>query len=251
MRRWLAPAADLIFPAVCPVCARRSDDPVHRPFCAACWRALPLLPDPGCLVCGETFPGLQSGLPCDACRRRRPPYAYARAVAAYRDGMRTAIHALKYDRRPAVARPLALLLAEVGGRLLSRLGAPRAGVPRELVDAVIPIPLHRARLAERGFNQAELLAAPCARRWELPLLTRALVRAHSTRPQTELDPAARRVNVAGAFTVTRPREVAGRRLLVVDDVLTTGATVAAAARALRDAGAAVVGVLVLARVSVG
>lgn len=166
--------------------------------------------------------------------------------------MRAAIHALKYGGRPAVARPLATLLTDVGGR---RLPWPRdcgAGMsPRDLIDAIVPVPLHRARLAERGFNQAELLAAPCARQWELPFLTRALVRTRPTRPQTELDPAARRTNVAGAFAVARPREVAGRRLLVVDDVLTTGATAVAVARTLREGGAAAVGVLVLARVPPG
>lgn len=246
MRRWLDPLLDLLFPAVCPVCEARSDDPPHRPFCLACWRALPLLGGPECGVCGRPFVGLAGGLPCDACRREPPPYGWARAVAAYRDGMRAAIHALKYRGRVAVGRPLAALLAEAGAR---RLPLAPDGAPRDVLDAIVPMPLHGARLAERGFNQAELLAAACAGRWGLPLVSRALVRTRATRPQTELDEAARRANVAGAFTVARPREVAGRRVLLVDDVLTTGATVGAAARALREGGAAAVGVLVLARVA--
>ena len=251
MRRWLTPVLDLLFPAVCPVCQARSDDPRHRPFCAGCWADLPLLPEPGCPVCGQSFPGLGPGLACDACGRRPPPFGFVRAVAAYRDGMRAAIHALKYGGRRAVARPLARLLTEAGERRLPRPGGARAASPRDLVDAVVPVPLHRTRLAERGFNQAELLAAPCAREWGLPLLTRTLIRTRPTQPQTELDSAARRANVAGAFAVARPHEVAGRRLLVVDDVLTTGATAAAATRALREGGAAAVGVLVLARVPPG
>ncbi len=156
--------------------------------------------------------------------------------------MRAAIHALKYGGRTVVAGPLAGLLAEAGPRLLG-------GVPRERVDALVPVPLHRGRLAERGFNQAELLARPCARRWGMPVLSRALVRTRHTRPQAELEGAARHDNVAGAFAVVRSREVVGRRLLLIDDVLTTGATAAAAARALRYGGAAEVGVLVLARVA--
>jgi ComF family protein len=112
----------------------------------------------------------------------------------------------------------------------------------------VPVPLHPARLAERGFNQAEILAAPCAAAWGRPLLTGALVRTRATQPQTDLDAAARRANVAGAFAVRRPAAVASRRLLLVDDVLTTGATAWAAARALRAGGAASVAVLVLARV---
>ncbi len=239
---WLEPLLDLVFPAVCPACARRSDDRRHRPFCAACWDALPLLPDPGCPVCGEAWVGLPAGLRCDGCRREPPPFAFARAVAGYRDGMRAAIHALKFQRRTAVATPLAGLLAERGGALVA---AAVAGPP---LDAVVPVPLHPARLAERGFNQAELLAAHCARAWGRPLVTGALARVRPTRPQTELDAAARRANVSGAFAVRRPAAIAGRRLLLVDDVLTTGATVRAAAHALRAGGAATVGVLVLARV---
>jgi ComF family protein len=238
--RWVDPLLDLVFPAVCPVCATRSDDPVHRPFCGPCWAALPVGLGPGCSVCGEPFAGLAGALPCDACRRTPPPYAFARAVAQYRDGMREAIHAMKYRGRPVLATPLGRLLAEAGTRALP--------IPSGDWDGLVPVPLHPARLAERGFNQAELLAAPCAARWRLPVLGRALVRARPTLPQTDLDAAARRANVRDAFRVLHPSEVRGRRILLVDDVLTTGATAGAAARALRAAGATAVGVLTLARV---
>jgi ComF family protein len=166
---------------------------------------------------------------------------FARGIAPYRDGMREAIHALKYGRRPVLATPLGRLLAAVGPEV-----APVA--LRDWTDGLVPVPLHPARHAERGFNQAELLAVPCAARWRCRLVTRALVRVRATVPQADLDADARRANVRDAFAVVRPAEVRDRRLLLVDDVLTTGATVAAAARALRAAGAAAVGVLTLARV---
>lgn len=242
LARWFDPLLDLVFPAVCPICATRSDDPAHRPFCGPCWAALPVELGPGCSLCGEPFPGLGGVLACDTCRRTPPPYTFARAVGPYRDGMREAIHALKYGRRPVLATPLGRLLAEAGARALPT-------PPDAWADGLVPVPLHPARLAERGFNQAELLAVPCAARWRLPVLARALIRARPTLPQADLDAEARRANVRDAFRVPRSTDVRDRRLLLVDDVLTTGATVGAAARALRAAGAAAVGVLTLARVA--
>jgi ComF family protein len=155
--------------------------------------------------------------------------------------MRDAIHELKYSGRTVLATPLGRLLAEAGPEVV-----PVA--LDEWADALVPVPLHPARLAERGFNQAELLLAPCRSAWGLPVLGHALVRTRATLPQTDLDAEARRANVRDAFRVRRPAEVAGRRLLLVDDVLTTGATAGSAARALRAAGATAVGVLALARV---
>lgn len=242
LTRWLAPLGDLLFPAVCPVCEARADGEGPRPFCAPCWARLPLLDPPLCPVCGRPIAGLPEGVSCGACRHAPPPFAFARGVAAYRDGMRAAIHAFKYGRRVALAPPLGRLLAEAGLRILP-------GAPAALADALVPVPLHPGRLSERGFNQAELLAEVCAEAWRLPCWPRALVRARPTRPQAELNAAARRANVAGAFQVGQPARVDGRRLLLVDDVLTTGATVRAAAGALARAGAAAVGVLVLARVA--
>lgn len=119
------------------------------------------------------------------------------------------------------------------------------------VDVVIPVPLHPARLAARGYNQAALLGAAVAGELAVPLVARALSRTRATPPQARLDRAARLGNVAGAFRVRMPARVRGRRVLLIDDVSTTGATLAACAAALREAGAAEVTALVVARTEHG
>jgi ComF family protein len=151
--------------------------------------------------------------------------------------VREAIHALKFRGHRALARPLADLVAE----------APPPGLPVAGVDLLVPVPLHPQRRAQRGFNQAELLARRLARRWGKPHRADVLARVRLTRPQTELAPEERRANVRGAFLVRRPELVAGRHVLLVDDVLTTGATVEACVLALREAGAGPVGVVTVAR----
>ncbi len=189
-----------------------------------------------CLTCGlpMTVPGI-----CGACRRRQPPFAYARAAARYGEVVRETLHAFKFGGRRALAAPLAELLAELGPDSLPG-GAP---------DLIVPVPLHPRRERERGFNQALLLARRVGRAWSRPVRSDVLRRTAPTPPQTELGVDARRANVRGAFAVRRPELVADRHILIVDDVFTTGATVGECARCLRRAGAATVGVLTLARVA--
>ena len=150
---------------------------------------------------------------------------------------REALHAFKFGGRRGLAAPLGDLIAELG------LGALPGAAP----DLLVPVPLHRRRARERGYNQSALLAMRVARAWGLPVAHDALARIAPTRPQTELDAAARRGNVRGAFAARRPEAVAGRHVLLVDDVFTTGATAAECARCLVGAGAEAVGVLTLAR----
>lgn len=144
----------------------------------------------------------------------------------------------KFGRKTALARPLGDLLAEAGPM-----------VPTHTIDCLVPVPLHPSREAERGFNQALLLARELSRRWEIPVTEGVLKRARATPSQTELSAEARRANVRGAFVLHRPDRVAGAHLLLVDDILTTGATVAECCRVLLTAGGArTVGVLTVARV---
>ena len=234
----------LVFPTPCHVCQRPLDLARRSAFCGACWEALERMPQAGCDRCGWPFPasaaarGADRPL-CQRCRETRDDFAVARAALRYRDG--------------GVARA-AILLCKHGGRLglLHHLAALLAReAPADLMlpgwDLVVPVPLHWRRRWRRGFNQAEVLARAVGRRRGLPVERRCLVRVRATPPQ-QGDVAARRRNVRGAFAVRRAERIVGRRLLLVDDVFTTGATANACAATLLDAGAVAVGVLTLARV---
>jgi ComF family protein len=240
MHAWALAALDLVFPAVCPVCRARLGDGRRDPLCGVCWLGIARLGPPCCDRCGTAVgaldsPAAEPGGVCGRCRVEPPAWDWARAGAAYEGPIREAIHAFKFEGKPALARPLATLLLEQWG----------ADLPAGL-DALVPVPLARARQRERGFNQAGLLAERLGAALGVPVRSRWLARARATGPQTDLGAVERRANVRGAFAASTA--VAGRHLVVVDDVLTTGATAAECARALRAAGARRVGVLTVARV---
>ena len=248
-------ALDLVFPALCPVCQTLLGAGRRDPLCGTCWSAITRLGDPWCPVCGAASPTTrgvercESGewvtqpaawvasavSPCAACTATPPHYDYARSAAVYEGQLREALHALKFSGRRALAGPLGELAVE----------QCLASLP-DGIEALVPVPLARERERERGFNQAALLARRIGRRLEVPTRPRWLARIRPTRPQSDLSAVERRANVRGAFRAS-PR-VAGRHVLVVDDILTTGATLDACARALRDAGVLRVGVLTVARV---
>jgi ComF family protein len=173
---------------------------------------------------------------CALCRRGAFSFERARSFGWHEGALRGIIQQFKYrDMRP-LAKPLA-----------ARLSAILAGMDAGSLDLVLPVPLHRNRERLRGFNQAGSLAKHLAKQARMPLGGRDCVRVRDTRPQTGLRGAERRKNVRGAFAVPHPERVRGRRVLLVDDVLTTGATVDACARALKQAGAQSVWVVTLAR----
>ena len=233
-RPWVTAALDLVFPPLCPLCDRMLGAGRRDPLCGACWEGLERIAPPWCRCCGTPL-GIE-GL-CGACRIRRPRFAYARAALLYGDLVREAIHAFKFGGRGGLANPLGDLLAGLG---LSAL-------PGAAPDVLVPVPLHPRRARERGYNQALLLARRLERAWRVPVVADTLVRAVPTLPQADLDAAARRRNVRDAFAVRRPERITGRHVVLVDDVLTTGATAGECARTLYRAGAAAVGVLTVAR----
>jgi ComF family protein len=203
-----------------------------------------------CHRCGDSLDqppveGIDSSQLCRACRLAPPAFVRAVSFATYDGRMRDAIHALEYDRIHPVARRLGSMLAAAIAQL-------SLDVPDGLF--VVPVPLHRTKHRERGFNQARELAK-CAidalhkshPGWHLTLAPSTLMRLRSTESQAGLTPRQRRQNVRGAFKVSDPSAVHGKNILLIDDILTTGATARAAAQSLRRAGASAVYVATLAR----
>jgi ComF family protein len=247
-RSWLGGLLDLVFPALCPVCGTQLGAGRRDPLCGLCWERVERLTPPWCRICGLPFgrfagdraPADQDGLGhrCGECRRRSPAFSYARSATRYGDVVRDALHAFKFLGRRALAAPLGDLLADMG----------RQSLPVADPDLLIPVPLHPRRERERGFNQSLLLARRLGRAWTLPVRVDVLARTVATPPQTDLGAEARHANVRRAFALRRPELVAGRHVILVDDILTTGSTASACAARLREGGAATVGVVSVARV---
>lgn len=219
------------------------------PICDACWTEIPVHHGPVCQRCGDSLDhppieAIASSQLCRDCRLAPPPFTRAVSFGNYDGRMPAAIHALKYDRIHPSARRLGSMLAAAIAQLAS-------DAPADLL--VIPVPLDRAKHKQRGFNQVRALAQ-CAisalrkshPHWRLTLAPATLLRLRSTESQAGLTPRQRRHNVRGAFKVSDPSAVEGRHILLVDDILTTGATARAAAQSLINAGAAAVCVATLA-----
>ncbi|QFR33160.1 ComF family protein [Ancylobacter sp. TS-1] len=233
-------AVDFALPPLCMACRAAVEEPGC--LCARCWSRVGFIERPFCDRLGTPLPhemGEGDEVPVSAAALADPPaYARARAVALFGDVARDLIHALKYADRLDIAAPMARMMARAGADILTD------------AQALVPVPLHGFRLWRRRFNQSAALAQAIGRTAGVPVRPGWLARRRATLPQVGLDRAGRARNVAGAFAVPEGAraELAGRRVVLVDDVLTTGATIDACAKALARAGAARVDVLVFARV---
>jgi ComF family protein len=231
---------DFFLPPKCLLCGETPGSQLQDRPCPVCLSRIKFFSSPRCPRCGIGFvsPSERDHL-CSGCLTEEPYFARARAVCLYEGLIVETICRFKYGGVTRLARPL--------GSFLTEYRDPE--FPFTDFDLILPVPLHSQRLRERGFNQSLLLARRFSRKHSLPLNFTALQRSRSTRPQTELSGAERRTNVRGAFLIQEPEAVAGRRVLLVDDVFTTGATVRECARVLIRAGAQRVDVLTLARVA--
>ncbi|ANA41458.1 MULTISPECIES: ComF family protein [Geobacter] len=229
---------DILFPPLCHLCRAPIPGAEELHLCPACLARAKPIGSPLCTVCGVPF-ATEGGIDhrCGDCIVSPPPYEGARAAYLFEGPVQELVHRFKYGHRTHLRRPLALLAAE---RLTSF-------VAEAAPDLIIPVPLHRSRLRERGFNQAILMGELLARQWRIPLHRATLGRVRATPPQVGLTSAQRRENIRGAFAVPSPAALAGRRVLLLDDVFTTGSTIAECALVLRKAGAAAVHAATVAR----
>lgn len=230
-------ALDALLPPRCLACGALTG--AEAALCAGCWNKLAFIDTPFCACCGRPFEfAIETGALCASCLQSRPVFERARAVLRYDDASRPLVLGLKHGDRTDCAPALAHWLARAGRDLI------------EDADAIVPVPLHWWRLFRRHYNQAGLLANELGRIADRPVLVDVVRRRRATPSQGRLSAADRRRNVAGAFAIVpgQTGAIRSRRLLVIDDVLTTGATAEAVAETLLEAGAHAVDLLVLARV---
>lgn len=235
--RLLSRALDLVYPRVCAGCGDR----VHGTLTHMCWTCrsgLQVISSPFCRTCGDPVDGeVNHEYECSWCAHGRPAFDLARSTVRYRGAVRRILQAFKYEKVTGLDRDLVPLLT----------GAVRVHYADVFLDGVVAVPLHPARERDRTYNQAGLLARGLARVLGLSSASHCLRRVRATRTQTNLKGRERRANVRGAFEARNADWIEGRRLLLVDDVMTTGATVDACAGVLKEAGAAGVYVLTVAR----
>lgn len=238
VKSWLNAGIGFVYPEVCQLCGTQRATPGECFVCGACRERIRHIRAPVCRCCGLPFQGqITTEFECHHCRETKPHFDFARAAVVARGEVLDLVHRYKYQRAFWCEPLLAGLLVE----------AARPELNRQDWDLVVPVPLYPARQREREFNQAERLARRLAEATGIPLECRLLRRVRPTPTQTLLHREERLRNMRRAFAIHPPRRLEGQRIVLVDDVLTTGATTSACAQTLRAAGAGRVCVWTVAR----
>lgn len=227
---------DIIYPPRCQICQAFLNS--NDPFCPTCIEGFTKITSPKCLICGRPFQSeSEEDHACEGCLRKRPVFDRAGAPYLYHGSAMTAVHQFKYAKKDHMAKPLGKLLADYAVLRLRGLGE----------CLMVPVPLHPKKLRERGFNQSLLLAKHVSKLLSLELDIFSLRRIRYTRPQTGLKSDQRRKNVSKAFEVLDRKAIDGKRIVLVDDVATTGNTLNECSRVLKRSGAKNVFCIVFAR----
>jgi ComF family protein len=222
---------NILYPSRCPLCGNEPDVFHHSPICVSCWSKIKRYTGPSCSICAMPFSSEYSMF-CGQCLKKEPPFSKVTNYGLYEGVLAEAINQLKFHGLKRLSKPL--------GRLLLSLDLPK-------MDGIVPVPLNIKRLRERGFNQSLLIARVISKTMKVPLLMNILLKKKETPPQIGLSAKERLSNLKDAFEANG--DIKGFRLLLVDDVMTTGATVTGCSRQLLKAGAKEVVVLTLARSS--
>jgi len=249
---FLAPVISVLFPADCPVCL----EPLARyhsgGICLSCWASIKVIRKPLCPKCGlplyeprimerTNLPvnGANVGL-CGRCQAKKYHFSSARALGEYSGSLKEIIGLYKFGKNSHLALPLSrFLMKAIEGDAAFKTYCSTA-------DTVIAVPLHRKRRRQRGFNQSFLIASEIGKQLQLKVERRVLFRAHDSIPQSELPASKREVNVKGKFGIRNARRIKGKKILLIDDIFTTGATVSECAKVLKQGGAVDVSVLTIA-----
>ena len=238
LKTWLDAGLGFFYPDVCQLCYSGPATATEGYVCAHCWAGVRFIKPPFCERCGLPYPGdISARFECSNCRDLEPQFRSARAAVVANNVVLDVIHRYKYER--------ALWFEPFLADLLSRAAKPLLATERW--DMIVPVPLHALKRREREFNQAERLAARLSAVTQIPVNTRVIRRVEPTRTQTLLSREQRAANVRTAFAVRHGCGLHGEQVILVDDVLTTGATTSACARVLRKAGAGEIGVWTVAR----
>ncbi|MBN1917553.1 MAG: ComF family protein [Verrucomicrobia bacterium] len=229
---------DLLYPRRCLVCGADLESGPSSVLCNVHRREVILVEDPMCERCGaKMFAQATGELLCAECRSTTRHFDRAFSATIYNDPMKALVHRYKYGLRQYLARPFAAWMIEFARRHIDTAN----------LDSLVPVPLHWRRFQYRGFNQAAALAQAVGRGFGLPVVKHVLRRLRHTTPQVQLGPSERRENMKDAFAVRRAERIKGKRIILVDDVYTTGATINECARVLKKAGAASVVAFTLTR----